>query len=167
MSRRLELEITESAEELKTRLHQQSEVKLKERVQALYLLKSEQVTELNALGKVLGRHPSTLYRWFEGYWARGLAGVLELGTGHNGRARAIPPGVEQALKQRLKEPPGFKSYGAIQQWLREEYGLQIKYKTVHQTVRYRLKAKLKVARPSHLHREEAAGVAFKKTSRGV
>jgi hypothetical protein len=32
MSRRLELEITENAEELKALLHQQSEVKLKERV---------------------------------------------------------------------------------------------------------------------------------------
>ncbi|EDZ66056.1 hypothetical protein NOC27_2736 [Nitrosococcus oceani AFC27] len=39
----------------------------------------------------------------------------------------------------------------------------MKYKTLHQTVRYRLKAKLKVARLSHLHREEAAGVEFKKT----
>jgi hypothetical protein len=67
----------------------------------------------------------------------------------------------------LEEPPGFKSDGAIQPWLKEEYGLQINYKTVHQTVRYRLKAKLKVARPSPLHREEAAGVALKKTSRGV
>ncbi|WP_166805128.1 hypothetical protein [Nitrosococcus wardiae] len=28
--------------------------------------------------------------------------------------------------------------------------LLLKYKTVHQMVRYRLKAKLKVARPSHL-----------------
>jgi putative transposase len=122
MSRRLELEITESAEELKALLHQQRKVKLKERVQALYLLKSEQVTELKGLGKLLGRNPSTLYRWFEGYRARGLAGVLELGTVHNGRHRALPPAVEQALKQRLENPPGFKSYGAIQQWLKEEYG---------------------------------------------
>lgn len=133
------------------RLHQQRKVKLKERVQALYWLKSGQVTELRVLGKVLGRHPSTLYRGFEGYRARGLEGLLELGTAHNSRCRAIPPAVEQALKQHLEVPPGFKSYGAIQQWLKEDYGLQIKYKTVHQTVRYRLKAKLKVARPSHLH----------------
>ncbi|WP_240761496.1 hypothetical protein [Nitrosococcus wardiae] len=61
------------------------------------MLKSEQVTELKALGKVLGRHPSTLYPWLEGYRARGLAGLLELGTAYNGRARAIPPAVEQAL----------------------------------------------------------------------
>jgi hypothetical protein len=90
MSRRLELEIRETAEELKARLHQQSQVKLKERVQALYLLKSEQVTELKAQGKLLGRNSSTLYRGFEAYRARGLAGLLELGMDHNGRTRAVP-----------------------------------------------------------------------------
>ncbi|EDZ66034.1 hypothetical protein NOC27_2714 [Nitrosococcus oceani AFC27] len=40
--------------------------------------------------------------------------MLELGTAHDGGARAIPPAVEQALKQRLEVPPGFKSYGAIE-----------------------------------------------------
>lgn len=46
MSRRLELEITESAESLRALLHQQRNPKLKERVHAVYLLKSEQGVKL-------------------------------------------------------------------------------------------------------------------------
>jgi transposase len=162
MSRRLNLEITETVEELKELLHQQTNTKLKERVHALYLLKTGQVTVLEALAQVLGRNTSTLYRWFETYKAEGLKGLLHLRHGNSGRPPALPASVQEALKRRLQEPPGFKSYGAIQEWLYQEYGLETNYKTVHQTVRYKLRAKLKVARPRRIHRHEQAGVALKK-----
>ena len=65
MGRKLSLEIIETAEELKELLRKQREGRLKERVQALYLLKTHQVRELKELGQVVGRDTSTLYRWFE------------------------------------------------------------------------------------------------------
>jgi transposase len=70
-----------------------------------------------------------------------------------------------ALREQLSKPQGFKSYGEIQQWLHEQYGIEIPYKTVHQTVHYKLKAKLKVARPTHIKRDDTAVVEFKKNSR--
>jgi hypothetical protein len=42
--------------------------------------------------------------------------------------------------------------------------LEIHYKTVHQTVHYKLKATLKVARPTHIKRDDTAVVEFKKNS---
>ncbi len=44
----------------------------------------------------------------------------------------------------------------------QEYALEVPYKTVHKTVHYKLRAKLKVARPIHQKRLEEAVVAFKK-----
>ena len=44
-----------------------------------------------------------------------------------------------------------------------EYWLEIHYKTVHQTVRYNLQAKLKVAGPTPIKRDDPAVVEFKKT----
>ena len=163
MGRKLSLEIIETAEELKELLRNQREGKLKERVQALYLLKTHQARELKELGQVVGRDPSTLYRWFERYRKGGLASLLELGYSHGGRPAALPEGVRAALKERLRVPEGFASYGAIQRWLEEEYGLEVKYKTVHRIVRYQLKGKLNVPRPSSIHWDIAAGVEFKKT----
>jgi hypothetical protein len=40
----------------------------------------------------------------------------------------------------------------------------VKYKTVHRIVRYQLKGKLKMPRPSSIHQDIAAGVEFKKTA---
>src|ERR671919_372041 len=95
----------------------------------------ETAGELKELGQVVGRDPSTLYRWFERYRKGGLASLLELGYSHGGRPAALPEGVRAALKERLRVPEGFASYGAIQRWLEEEYGLEVKYKTVHRIVR--------------------------------
>ncbi len=55
MPRRLKLEIAESTQELKTLLGQQKTAFGKERVQALYLLKLEQVTTVGELARCLGK----------------------------------------------------------------------------------------------------------------
>ena len=70
----------------------------------------------------------------------------------------------ERLVERLQQPEGFQSYREIQQWLRQEFGREVKYKTVHKTVRYRLKAQLKVPRPRSLQPDEQAVGLFKKTS---
>ena len=83
--------------------------------------------------------------------------------------RRQPPAISEPflaeLRGKLNQPQGFKNYGEVQQWLKEEYGLEIHYKTVYQTVHYKLKAKLKVARPTHIKRDDTAVVEFKKNSR--
>ena len=43
-------------------------------------------------------------------------------------------------------------------------GLEVPYKTVHQTVHYRLKAKLKVPRPRSRQTDEAQQQSYKKTA---
>jgi len=57
---------------------------------------------------------------------------------------------------------GFNSYKEVKLWLFEEQGLEIPYSTVHRIVRYQLHAKLKVARPTSIHRDDTAVVEFKK-----
>lgn len=161
----LPVEISESAEELKSLLGQQREGKRKERVQALYLLKSGQVSDLPTLASLLGRHLATVYRWLERYRAGGLARLLELDYVHSGRPSVLPEAVRAALKARLEDPDrGLASYKEIQAWLAEEFGLEIAYPTVHRLVRYQLKAKLKVPRPRHVQQSTAELVDFKKKS---
>ncbi|MGI2909667.1 winged helix-turn-helix domain-containing protein [Tolypothrix sp. VBCCA 56010] len=68
----------------------------------------------------------------------------------------------ERLKQRLQEPLGFHSYSEIQQWLENELGLTIAYKTVYQLVRYSLGAKLKVPRPKSTKQHPESLSHFKK-----
>src|SRR5512144_1647496 len=163
MSRPLNIFILETADELKQLMHAQQKAKLKERVQALYLLKNGRAKRLQDVADLLGRSPSTIESWLTRYRTGGLLSLLAWNY-HGGQPPAIPEPVLTELREKLSHPHGFKSYGEIQQRLKEEYGLEIHYKTVHQTVHYKLKAKLKVARPTHLKRDDTAVVEFKKNS---
>ncbi len=92
-----------------------------------------------------------------------LNGLLQWNY-HGGRRSKISEAMVAALCVRLNDPTqGFSSYREIQQWLLQEYGVEIPYSTVHQVVHYRLKAKLKVARPTNIQRNEEAVITFKKT----
>jgi hypothetical protein len=65
----------------------------------------------------------------------------------------------------LAQPKGFNSYGQIQQWLETECGVVVAYRTVHQTVRYKLNAKLKAPRPRSKHAFPQVQQALKKNSK--
>lgn len=156
------IQITETMDELKAIMHAQAKAKLRERIQALYLLKAGIVSDIGQLAYFLGRAESTVRLWFRRYRASGLSGLLAWNY-HGGKRPALSEAILDTLRLRLQQPEGFRSYGEIQEWLTREYGLEIPYKTVHQTVRYKLKAKLKVARPTSRNRREGAVVEFKKT----
>ena len=67
-----------------------------------------------------------------------------------GKRKPLTPAHLAQLQQALAQPAGFASYGAMRQWLADTCGVQLSYNAVHKLVRYRLRAKLKVPRPSHL-----------------
>ncbi|NJR56762.1 MAG: IS630 family transposase, partial [Acaryochloris sp. CRU_2_0] len=93
----------------------------------------------------------------------GLEGLLEVKT-PPGQAPRIGGTVLEQLKERLSQRQGFSSYGAIEEWLSQAFGVNVAYSTVHRTVRYQLKAKLKVPRPRSKDADEPQQQAFKKTA---
>jgi hypothetical protein len=92
-------------------------------------------------------------RWPSGYRTYREGGLPALLTykeaGAPAGQKSLPAAVFAQLQARLASPSGFASYGAIQQWLREEFALEVPYKTLHGIVHYQLKAKRKRPRPSH------------------
>jgi transposase len=80
------------------------------------------------------------------YDAAGIEGLLTVKQAP-GRAAKIPADVIEQLQQRLATREGFHSYREIHQWLVQEHGVKVAYRTVHQLVHYTLKVKLKVPRP--------------------
>ena len=155
----LKITISQSTKDLKQLLHQQSSARLKERLQALYWLKSGKVKTRQDLAQLLARGESTVYRWLNLYRQGGLPGLLEVKTS-SGRAPKIQGQALERLKQRLAEPEGFNSYGAVQQWLADACEVEAAYKTV----RYKLNSKLKVPRPRSHKADEPAQQRYKKNS---
>lgn len=146
MARPLKLDIKESVEDLKILLGKQQTAQGKERIQALYLLKLGDIKTVTALATVLGRHRVTVQDWLARYRAGGLTNLLSEKPTTGGRKCSIPPWAVKALRERLREPQGFNSYEAIQQWLYNTLGVKASYSAVYRLAHYKLKAKLKVAK---------------------
>jgi hypothetical protein len=63
VSRVVKIQIVESAKTLKKLLLQEKKAETKEKIQALYLLKTTTVETVQYLATVLGRHRTTVQRW--------------------------------------------------------------------------------------------------------
>ena len=157
----VKINITETAEQLKQLLKQQKTAFALERLQALYLLKTQQVETVQHLAVVLGKSRVTVQRWLRCYRAGGLNGLLEQYKS-TGRPKIIPSEVRERLKLELAQPEAFESYGEVKTWLKASEGIEASYKVVHDTVRYQLKAKLKVPRPQSAKQSPQAKENFKK-----
>jgi transposase len=142
--------ITEDLETLEDRLRRERDPKRKPRLHLLVLLKSGQVTSRSDAAAHLAVHRNTVAVWLRRYRAGGLEALLTYKeAGAPAGQKTLPPAVFAQLQARLATASGFASYVELQQWLREEFGLDVPYPTLHGMVRYQLKAKLKRPRPSH------------------
>lgn len=158
----LRIAIEESAETLKTLLDKQHDAVSRSKVQVLWWLKTGAVTRVNHLADLSGYHRTTVSRWLSEYRQGGLEVLLAVHP-KPGRTPKIRGEIRARLERELQDPEGFGSYKDVQQWLQAVCGVNVAYKTVHGTVRYRLKAKLKRPRPRSEKQAPGAVEAFKKT----
>ena len=119
MAGRLVLEIAESAESLEKSLKQAKSTSQKERLQMLWWLKTGQLTQHQHLSERLGCSPATITRWLSKYRKGGLAELLLVKTAPGAPTKIRGQALEK-LQQRLSSPEGFRSYGAIVEWLDQE-----------------------------------------------
>jgi hypothetical protein len=97
---------------------------------------------------LLGVHRKTISRWLALYVMGGLEAVLATYV-PAGKPVSRAPQVLASLEQALHRPAGFASYEALRQGVRRTPGVEVKDTTLYTIVRMRVKAKLKVARPTH------------------
>ncbi len=161
MTGKLKIEIVESVETLSKLVKQEKNPKKKERIQALYWIKTNLAETIGHLSALTGKHRTTVSRWLSSYRKGGLSKMLGIYKS-SGRKAAIPSEIQQILINELNEKEGFSSYKEIQTWLYTVHDLDVTYKVVHDTVRYRLKAKLKVPRRSNIKKDTEAEIEFKK-----
>lgn len=161
MSGKLKIEIRESEKQLLKLLRQEKEPLVKERIQILYWLKTRQVETVNHLGTLIGRHRTTVSRWLGEYRDSGIDGLVKVGKS-SGRNKAIAKKIISQIETELKDPEGFQSYSEIVRWLNVVHNLEVSYTVVYKLVRYQLKAKLKVPRPTHIKQEKGAVESLKK-----
>lgn len=134
MARQLQVDIKETDKDLKLLFKKQTQPSKRERIHALYLLKSKQVTELNQLAQVLGRDTSTLYRWFQRYEQQGLDGLLNIPSPPR-KTSSIPAEAIDSLLEKLNCSETFPGYRVVQIWLQEIWGVRVNYHVVYRAIR--------------------------------
>lgn len=108
----LKIEIAESIETLLNRLKQEKNTKRKERIQALFWIKTN-LAESGDLSSLSGKHRTTVSRWLSLSSKGGLSKMLDIPIA-SGRTPAIPPEIKEKLINELNEREGFSTYKEIQ-----------------------------------------------------
>jgi len=124
--------VKQTLQEIEELLFLEKDLTKFKRLQLIYLLKSGEVENPSQAVRFLGVHKATLCRWWEKYEQGGLDRLLNRSVKNmKGPGNYVIPiyiifKIETLLKKGF-----FKSYREIQDWLREEYQLDVSYMTVH------------------------------------
>lgn len=144
--------IFESAQVLWEQRRRERDERRRERLQALWLVASEQVSSRSALARALGRDRETVSRWLEDYAQGGLEAFLRapLPAGRTSQGGiGLSAEVQSAIRARLAAPAGERGYLSLWRWAKAEHTIAYSYSHFHRWVHTHLGAGLKVARPSH------------------
>src|SRR4028119_593002 len=137
--------IEATVSELKIIMQRQRTISNRQKVQALYLLKSGFSQSITDVAELLGVHRVTVQRWLKQYNAGGLSSLLKIRQSTGRPRRVIPTAVIAGISKKISEEScEFKSYKQIVTWVKDNYQISVKYQTLHKQVHYRMKAKLKV-----------------------
>jgi len=126
--------IEATVSELKIIMQRQRTISNRQKVQALYLLKSGSSQSITDVAEVLGVHRVTVQRWLKQYNAGGLSSLLKIRQS-TGRSGVIPTAVIAEISKKISEEScEFKSYKQIVTWVEDNYQLSVKYQTLHKQV---------------------------------
>ena len=83
----------------------------------------------------------------------------------NKTSKIITPSIHKGLSQRVKDPHNpFLGYWDAQNWVKQEYGVDIKYQRIREYLIQHFKTKPKTPRKSHYKKDDKAEKAFLKTT---
>ena len=162
MAFKIKITVIESLETLK-RLFHSHPVHLHSRIQMLYLIKSGVTDSTKELATRLLVDVRTIQCWKGYYLTEGLAELIKYTRGSYKSNGIITPAISDLIKEQLSSPTSaFTSYKGLQQWLQENHLPNVTYRIVNHHAKTNLKASLKVARKSHIKKDEAKVDVFKK-----
>ena len=157
--------IKESIKELKQLQKNQSLTIIKKLLMLIELKKSgANGISKRQLAKLIGVDPNSIRKWRTIYIKKGIKGII-----CDGRIGFKPSLINQdehkKIEHKLNQAKNaLRGYKELVQWIKDELGKELKYTTVVEYSKRHFGSKIKVARKSHVLKDEAAEITFKKTS---
>ena len=161
----IQLSIKESIKELKALQRGQGEL-LSKRIRVLIELKKHEKTGISKrdLADLTGINHNSITKWRKMYIAGGVSALLV--HGRVGFKKSLINEVEhKAIEKKLNDPQnGLRGYIELQDWLNTKFNKDFKYITIVKYAQRHFGSKIKVARKSHVKKNEELVDAFKKSS---
>lgn len=163
MSKRKEITIVESIEEIKKLRSKQSLLYKERRLLWLQYLKESKGISRASSSKKSGISLRTQERWIARYNSGGIEGLLKDAPNLK-KSKIITEEIHQGLSNRVNscENP-FLGYWDAKDWVLSEYGVEITYHWIRAYLIKHFKTKLKTPRKSHYKKDNQAIDAFLKT----
>lgn len=169
MSYSLNIPVKENMQELR-KLLRQSSVMMQPRIKMLIAMKKEQAAGISkrALMDAVGACSQSIQNWRTWYKQGGMEALLANGRkGNAGKPSVFTKQEHLKMGEKLSNPQnGLAGFVELQKWIEQEFNKEIKYNTVLKYASKHFGAKVKVARKSHVRKDEQAAADLEKTSAG-
>lgn len=159
------IHVKESVTELK-RLQKQQPLIIIKRLNMLMELKKNGKNGLSKrqLATLIGVDPNSIQNWRTIYVNDGINGILTHGR-IGFKPSIITHEEHKKIEHKLNQPKNaLKGYKELMHWIKEKLGKEVKYTTVVEYSKRHFRSKIKVARKTHILKDEEKVTAFKKTS---
>ena len=167
MGKKAHLFVQESLSELQKMLVKRKSLKEEKKVRCLMAVKSAKFETRQELADNLGVHIRTLERWLNSYKSGGIGEMLT-DKPKNKQSKLISQEIHLGLEKRVNDPYNpFLGYWDAQDWVKKEYGVEIKYQRIREYLIQHFQTKTKSPRKSHIKKDKQAEEAFLKTPKRV
>lgn len=159
------IHVKESSKELK-QFQKNQPLSIIKRLNMLIELKKNGVNGLSKrqLAKLIGVDPNSIQKWRTIYVNEGIKGIVSHGR-IGFKPSLITKEEHKKIEQKLSQPKNaLRGYKELMLWIKDEFGKELKYTTVVEYAKRHFGSKIKVARKSHILKDEVALATFKKTS---
>lgn len=168
MSYALYIPVTETVKELRSILKTSSPM-IAPRIKMLLEMNKagENGISKRELMDNVGASSQSIHNWRTVYKQGGMEALVYNGRkGKVGKPSVFTKEEHVEMEQKLKDPKnGLAGYVELQQWIEQEFKKEVKYNTVLKYAMRHFGSKVKVARKSHVKKDDKAVGTFKKNLR--
>jgi transposase len=165
MAHPFQLNVKESIPELR-KLQRKSGALIAKRLLMLIEIKRHEKTGISKreLSKITGINHNSIVKWRNVYKKQGIEPLLIHGRIGGFKKSVISKEEHAKIEKKLNDPKnGIRGYTELLDWVKKELGKDIKYITLLKYAQRHFGSKIKVARKSHVKKDDALVDTFKKT----
>lgn len=117
------------------------------------------------LSKITGINHNSIVKWRKQYNKDGIQSLLTHGRIGGFKKSVVSKDEHKKIEKKLKDPKnGIRGYTELLEWVNKEFSKNMKYITLVKYTERHFGSKIKVARKSHVKKDDLLVETFKKTS---